>query len=215
MPDIKRATAFKILIKDIVKSPYVASSGKYPSHILMGNLKISRVNMMCFATSLSGVTLIVDDGSGPIECKAFERPEAFRKVKLGSLYNIIGKVREYNGKRYVVCEILNEIDNALWISVWKQEINNFYAKLASFEKKEKDQSNSNKSTNKENESKEVILGDSPVSVIELIKELDDGKGAPLELVLEKSNSENIDAHIKQLLNEGEIFEISPGLLKVL
>ena len=50
------------------------------------------------------------------------------------------------------------------------------------------------------------------NVIKIIKECDDGEGADYEEVLEKVKNEKL---INSLMEEGEIFEIKPGKLKVL
>lgn len=216
MPEIKRHTAYKVFIKDILRNQYISSSGQTSSYITIGTCKVARVNIMCFVTSVSGNTLVVDDGSGFIDCKAFENPEQLNKVKTGEVYNIIGKVREFNDKRYIVPEIISFMGDRLWLSVWKEEISSF-----DFGKdKENSKSVSILDSKKGEEVSIKSLPDKssdqgPSSVIDLIKELDDGKGAPMEKIIELSSSDKVDAYINQLLNEGEIFEISPGLLKIL
>lgn len=52
-------------------------------------------------------------------------------------------------------------------------------------------------------------------IIRIIGELDEGRGADYEGVIEKANLDKTEEIINNLLLEGEIFEISPGKLKVL
>ncbi len=52
-------------------------------------------------------------------------------------------------------------------------------------------------------------------IIHIIKEFDLGKGVPIELVIEKSPLHDSEQFIKKMLEKGEIFQISPGKVKVL
>ena len=50
-------------------------------------------------------------------------------------------------------------------------------------------------------------------IINKIKELDEGSGVDVDLILDKY--ENAEKIVKNLLEEGEIFEVRPGRVKVL
>jgi len=52
-------------------------------------------------------------------------------------------------------------------------------------------------------------------LIELIKKLDAGSGADITEVIDQSKISGAEKYITTLLNEGEIFEIRSGKLKVL
>jgi hypothetical protein len=52
-------------------------------------------------------------------------------------------------------------------------------------------------------------------MLSLIKKLDKGEGSDTEQVIKQSRLKDADKIITTLLYEGEIFEISPGKLKVL
>ena len=52
-------------------------------------------------------------------------------------------------------------------------------------------------------------------IFQLIKSTDSGEGADTEEVISKSNLENAEQLVKKLLEEGEIFEVKPGKLKIL
>jgi len=45
--------------------------------------------------------------------------------------------------------------------------------------------------------------------------LDDGRGASFENIVEKSKLDNAESLLKNLMINGEIFEITPGKYKVL
>jgi hypothetical protein len=57
------------------------------------------------------------------------------------------------------------------------------------------------------------IGNRMEAVIQLIKKLDDGSGAPIEQLVE-ANPE-AESILTTLMAEGEIFEIKPGRVKVL
>ncbi|MBT5021603.1 hypothetical protein HOK51_11260 [Candidatus Woesearchaeota archaeon] len=52
-------------------------------------------------------------------------------------------------------------------------------------------------------------------IIKFIRELDDGRGASFENIVEKSKLDNAESLLKNLMINGEIFEITPGKYKVL
>lgn len=52
-------------------------------------------------------------------------------------------------------------------------------------------------------------------IVRVINDLDEGRGADFEAVVQKSGIEKAEDIVNNLLLEGEIFEISPGKLKVL
>ena len=53
------------------------------------------------------------------------------------------------------------------------------------------------------------------AIIDAINELDEGEGATTSKVIEQTRLDNTEQYIETLINEGEIFEIRPGQLKVL
>lgn len=52
-------------------------------------------------------------------------------------------------------------------------------------------------------------------VFDAIKKLDEGTGVGFDQVIVKTKIEEIDIHVKRLLEQGDIFEIRPGRYKVL
>ena len=65
------------------------------------------------------------------------------------------------------------------------------------------------------EAKPDDSGSPAETILGLIRKLDSGKGANVDLVVRESRIETAEKLINSLLEEGEIFEIRPGMLKVL
>ncbi len=63
---------------------------------------------------------------------------------------------------------------------------------------------------------EEIQDDAPADkIFNLIKEIDTGNGAPIEEVIEKASIKEAEKIIRTMLEEGEVFEVKSGKLKVL
>ena len=118
---------------------------------------------------------------------------------------LIGRPREYGSEKYIVPEIVRVIDNKKWIDIRKLEIELHNKR--------------NKRVKKDVVLKEEVVEEKKESqadkIFKLIKEIDDGEGADTEEIISKANVEYAEKIIANLLEEGEIFEIKPGKLKVL
>ena len=99
-------------------------------------------------------------------------------------------------------QFLEKIDNAEWINVRKLEL--------------KDSGvveNINNVENKDIVQEPVINIDE--IIYSLIKKLDKGDGVSIDEVIKSSDNNEAENIIKKLLENGDIFEIKPGQLKVL
>lgn len=207
----KRKIACKVKINDILKGKYVREEGEWtPNYIELGNKRISRVNLMAVIVSkqdLENTTyknLVIDDGSGKISIRSFEQDNNFDRVEIGDFVLVIGRPREYLNEKYIVSEILKKIDNPLWVEVRKLE-------SEQKEVKEKDIVKGTEIEVKE----EQIEEDINTKIFDLIKEIDNGGGADTQDVINKLNIEKAEEIIKKLVEQGEVFEIKSGKLKVL
>ena len=84
-------------------------------------------------------------------------------------------------------------------------------------KKEYNNEEENEEGNILQEEDEVEMGteNQTQKIFRIIKKLDKGAGADIEDILLESGIENAEKYITTLINEGEIFEIRPGKVKVL
>ena len=98
---IKRSTAYRVRIADVVNNQFVKQEGFNPSYIELDGKKISRVNLISTVVgkytsddeNYSALTL--DDGSETIRVKGFG-PEVLKlkSVNVGQIIRLIGKIKQ-------------------------------------------------------------------------------------------------------------------------
>jgi len=209
---IKRHTAYKVKIKDILDSKYVKGEGEWsPNYLEVSGLEISRVNLIGVLVSdeveQNYRNMLVDDGSGRISIRSFE--DLKNDVGVGDIVLVIGRPREFGSERYIVPEIVKKVEDKKWMDLRKLEL-----------KSDDEVVN--------NELQDVVDEDTPIAeesiaevsdpvdnVFDFIKKKDSGDGVDTQEIIDKSGIENSENIIKNLLETGEIFEIKPGKLKVL
>lgn len=188
----KRQIAYKVRISDILS-------------ISLDNTNISRVNIIAtvvFKSEHGNVpSIIIDDGTGKILLRNFENTGIFSKVDVGDFVLAIGKAREFNGEKYILAEILRKIYNAEWVNVRKLELKNLIYNI--------------QNAKPENTAVEETISNKHDEVYSLIRNLDSGEGVLVDEVIRKSSNDKTEKIISSLLESGDIFEISPGKLKVL
>ena len=184
----KRSIAHKINVKDVLTKPYVVQEGWEPNYLDMG-IKVSRVNIVGVITH-ADENYKLEDESGEIMLKSFEPlPQV---VAVGDVVIVIGRPREYNDERYVAPETIQKVD-AKWLQVRKIELQSTIIEAPE------------------------IKEPTPINkkIIECIERLDTGNGVLTESLVTELGVDDIETHIAELLMEGEIFEIRPGVLKLL
>ncbi|MBW2979928.1 hypothetical protein KY360_00745 [Candidatus Woesearchaeota archaeon] len=195
----KRQVAYKVRIKDILDGDYVKEEGWMPNYIrLIDGAKVSRVNIIgtivLKTDEQNYKSILIDDGSGKLPVRSFEKYEFFDGVGIGDVVLIIGRPREF-GEKYIVPEIIKKINDQAWIEVRKAEL---------------------KKPDIEVSEEKADVAVSPADkIFSLIKEADNGAGVDVEDIIKKSNISEAEKIIRTLLEEGEIFELKPGIVKVL
>jgi len=190
-----RETAYKIRIKTILEHSYVKQEGWDPNYIDVEGHKISRVNVIGTITSKENNTYLLDDGTASITLRTFNDNNI--TAEIGKIYLIIARPREYEGNRYLVPEIARELSDPTWVQLREKELFNP-------SKEEK------KPLPTKEETQEPQTGQ---DILEIIKKIDDGSGVSVERISQQAK--NCDQSIQQLLEQGEIFEIRPGIVKLL
>lgn len=197
----QRQIAYKVRIRDILSGRYVKQEGWEPNYVLAEDgRKLSRVNIIATVISADGNSAAVDDGSGSINLRAFEAEGPLSRISIGSIVLIIGRPREYSNELYLLPEIIKDIQDKKWVKVRQLELEDKPKAPVQPEVIERPVSAQQSQIEK---------------VYALVKELDQGDGADSEQVIAKSGIERAERVISNLLMEGEIFESSPGKLKVL
>ena len=117
------------------------------------------------------------------------------------MVNVIGKIREYGSVPFISAEIVRKSCSEEMVLRKKelQLVKRFY-------KKEEASAPV---------AEESIVGPAGEAVLSLLKELDGGEGVDAELLIEKSGIKNANEIIRELIHNGDVFEIMPGRLKIL
>lgn len=196
MMNNKRETAYKVRIVDILNGKYVINEGWKPNYIEVGNKRFSRVNVLGTVVGFENDLIKIDDGTGQIMLRSFDESNTMQQ-NVGDVLLIIGRPREYNEIRFLVPEIIKKIDNPEWIKVRNLEIKEEKVTKVKKIKEEKVEENTNQ------------------KILDIIKEKDKGNGVNTEEIIKIVGKSNTEKNINKLLEEGEIFEIKPGILKLL
>jgi len=205
----KRQTAFKVGIIDILRGSYIKEEGWQPNYMITeSGLRISRVNIIGTILSIQKENnfsiIVIDDGSGIIQARSFEKDNQPQGLKIGDIVQIIGRPRQYGSEKYILLEIYKKVTNPAWLKLRKLELQQNWP----IDKQQKQRQD----TKFIEEAESPYIIDSDDKVIEQIKKLDDGFGADYEAIIKEVNDKSaVDA----LLKMGRIFEIKPGKLKVL
>ena len=221
-----RQIAYKTSIGNILEGEYVKEEGWIPNYVLSGDEKLSRINLVGVVVAKSDSAengeFLLEDKSGKIPVRFFEKSALFEKLVIGDFALVIGRPREYNGQKYVVPEIIKQVEKG-WFELRMLEIGGVFKLQKEGGKEDIKKGGSvevfpKEETKEENEKEKGLMNEiikskiNSEDVLGFIRVLDKGEGADYEEVLEKARDEKI---LKNLLEEGEIFEIRPGKLKVL
>lgn len=222
MESIIRNTAYKVWIADLLSRAYFKGEGQFDAgYVDIKNKKVSRVNLISgVVDKFSGDNysyLTLDDGSGSVQVKAWEEAtKLFLDVDVGDLVLVIGKVKQYGGSVYVVPEVVRKIGNPLWLRLRKLELVKEYGDVARVDKVASGEFNedSNAVLTVVEEKVQDKLPMSREVILSLVESLDSGDGADLEKVVDESRIAEAREVIQELVQEGEIFELHSGKLRI-
>ncbi len=144
-------------------------------------------------------SITVDDGTGQIVVRSFDQKMT---QAIGTVVQIIGRPRAYQGQLYVASEVTTIVD-AGWLHFRKKELGEVV------------QTVTQKIVVNETVTAPGSSENRAEKILRMIKELDAGDGAPIEMVALKSGIKEAEEIIEQLLLTGDIFELRPGKVKVL
>ena len=110
--EIKRLTAKKASIKEIISGKFVKREGFQSSYVLTNlGRKLSRVRVLglivdkFISPDERYATITLDDSTDTIRCKAFINTKIFDGFGPGDFVDVFGKLREYNGEVYTTRNI--------------------------------------------------------------------------------------------------------------
>jgi len=128
---------------------------------------------------------------------------------------ILGKIREFQGGKYVyakrVIKLENVKDEIFWRKLFIKEIYKRY------KKKEKKELKREKETKKEVKYEIEEIKDIRKDILKFIKDSDRGDGVSFDEIREffEINPEELKKYIEDLLATGEIYEVSPNKYKAI
>lgn len=198
----KRQIARKVPISELLRGTYIKRPGWEPSGVLTKYGEVSRVNIIGMIVSVTesenGVAFLLDDGSGNITVRSFEKLSSDPSV--GEIMKVIGRVRENNNLKYVVPEIIVKADKN-WYKVHNLELK-LQKRIAP------------KLPVETGDNEEIEHGPYQ-KILNAISIMDKGSGVDISEIVKHLNIKNSETVIQDLIGEGEVFEISPGRIKLL
>lgn len=235
MDATQRQTAYRIWLADLIKGEFIKSSGEFqPNFVLTRNLNISRVNIVgaiVFKNIQGGFgSLSIDDGSAIIQVRAWkEGAKALEGFDVGSLVNLVGKVKNFNNKIYLVPEFLRRIENPAWFKLRKIELRRLFGEVERIESKNEDEAVIAPLDLEDEDIGFVAVQEEKVSdavagvgskrqaLLSLIEEEDKNDGADISVVISKSGFDEKEAQaiIDDLIREGEVFQLNAGRVRTL
>lgn len=230
----KRAIATKVHINHLISGNYVkdelnnyieTSFGLQASRVrILGTVVrkwMPSANNETATERVPQASIIIDDCTETIRIKAWaDDIKIFEEVEVGDLVDLIGHVREYEKEIYLTPEIIKKIEDPNWELVRELEIIEFIKGLNADVKIQPDSASTQHSP-KSNLRTPVDLhntkGIFKDQIVDLIKKLDETKGVSLSELKQQGNISEIDFQdiIKELINEGIIYQPSPGKYKIL
>ena len=193
-----RQVAHHVWVKEILEGRYEEKEGWEPNLLHTGRGPVSRVNIIG-TLLLSNEQTVLDDGTGQIAVRAFEAIPGLNQVEMGMFALVVGRPRMYQDQVFVIPEIIRAVDPA-----WGSHRKNALGKVRSPPQKPTAPTPPPPSDN------------AAEHVISVISGLDVGDGADIDRVIEQSGlGLRAEKIVNQLLLDGDIFEIRPGVVKVL
>lgn len=202
--------AVRLTIQNILQGTYIQESEQNPNYLLLeNNQKVYRLNVVAVVLDQQKIgsltNLLVEDGTGKIVVRFFEEQKNLTHCTPGSVVLIIGKLRMYSQEKYISPDVCKRI-SPLWLKVRSQELSQHKPGEIPLIQEKKADSPLTLEEEKTLPSEKLI---------KLIKQLDEGGGAGMEDLLEKSPLQNTEQIVEQMLKKGEIYQITPGKVKVL
>jgi len=224
----ERQTAYVVTAESLQNGKYEKSPGEFePNYvILQDGRNVSRINIIAAVVSITEdptfKSFIVDDGTAKISARIFDK-ELFQNIQIGDLVILIGRPREFGSEMYLVPEIMKKIQNPEWVEHRKvllskmpqpkTTINTSTPQEEFAEETEVIEISNTETPPLNTPTENTQSQENEEDIIETIRKLDKGEGVFIEDLAQ--HSKNSEKQVKSLLEQGEIFEIKPGRVKVL
>jgi len=208
----------KVLIKDILE---LVDESTLNIKIIDKSPQINLIAII--VDKLSENEIFIDDSTGTIRVKSFNSDKPFENLKIGDSILILGKIRILNSQKLIsyIGHSKIKID---FLQTRKEllinEKNDFTPSSKTTEKEDEDEyiDEYPQSNEENNNNEEYEEDDSQIfyKIIEKIEELDEGPGCEYQKIYDNFSApkETIEKYLNYLIQEGQIFEISSGKLKI-
>jgi hypothetical protein len=218
----ERDTAFKVSIRDITEGRFSKSKSRWePSYVLTPlDENVSRVRVMgtvvarFVSEDQKYASLTLDDGSDTIAVKAFrDSVGLLLGVKPGDIVDVVGKVKEYAGEKYINAESAWRVEDPNWELVRRLEL---LIKRRGAGKKTLPPEKPVEVSREEVEVAEEVVKEEPkILLLNLIEELDEGEGVKYVTLLKESglSEEAMETTLNELMQDGEVYEPKIGRFK--
>lgn len=220
---MKRLPIRKCRLCDVLASaPSEGSNGNFFESHVLGT--IARVHV--FGTVLDSYIsddknyafFALDDTTGVIRCKVFGNTAIVSDIKAGQMVDVIGRVREYNGERYIMPEIVRTVtdpnlETLRWLEILKALKDAGRKSTAAPEQKEVPAAAGGEKQKDET----AVPKDARAKILEIIGTKNNGEGAEHAEIVSASgiSTEIVDSVLSELLSEGTCYEPRPGKIKIL
>jgi RPA family protein len=226
----KRDTAYIVCNEDLLTGEFFKTEGWEPNYVKIPlGLHVSRATIAGTVVETDQSSISIDDTTGIVQIRIFDPFPGFELITTGDYVVVVGKIRQFNDSIYITPEVCMKQDKA-WHTYFQnqqsvikdlfktEKIVNPEAKIeASFSsgveavqeiaKEAKEEVTAVPENNKINYLEKVIT---------YIDTEDAGTGVEKVKILEKfADVDDISEILETLIMEGDIFEIKPGVFKVL
>jgi RPA family protein len=120
-----RQTAHILWISDLVKGEYIKSTGEFqPNYVIVRDMKIARVNLIGAVISKNVSdnfsSIMIDDSSGALAVRVWkDNIFMLQNIAVGDLVLIVGKIKSFNNRIYVIPDFVRKLENKDWAKVRK------------------------------------------------------------------------------------------------
>jgi RPA family protein len=230
-----RQPAKKVRISDVVdgKFFYGNRDGMKPSYIITSiGMKVSRVNLVGVVidkfVSEDGnyAFLTIEDGTESIRAKVFkEKVGLIDGIEKGDTVLVIGKVKEYNGEKYINLELVRKVDvnyeilRKLELAKELENWRNFTERVRN-DLKEMSEEEVKKKYELDDDMLQAIRGsklepDYKQKLLDIISKLDEGDGVEISKLFEVVSlpESTVEKILDELISEGSLYQPTPSKLK--
>ncbi len=214
----KRHTAYKVRVSDLLRNNYKKEEGEWgSSYIEINNKKVNRVNIIATLVARyesedkNYCAITLDDFSSEIRAKTWnEDTKIIKKLKVGDIVNVIGKVRKYGDEVYITPEIARKLNNPNWELVRKLELIRMYGKSPIVVEV--------KQQKKQIVEEQIVdsLENDRQKVLSIIEKKDSDLGVDTSTINIESGlgEEKTNKLTQDLLRDGEIYEVREGRFRI-